>query len=172
MSRLFDAAWWYWLATVVFLIGWLSGCKTCLYLAVALCVVQAVHFAWRRRSAAAFPVQVRLAYLALLITGLWPPLRLVHWIQLAGTSARILWNYCFLARLLSLLPWNRREPLTAGLVRRTFLTPSVRRTRTESAAAVPSAECACSLTQRPRAGALVCGSETDGPAIGAEPACP
>lgn len=152
MSRLSDAAWWYWLATVVFLIGWLSGCMTCFYLAVALCVVQTVHFARHRRSMTAFPVQVRLAYLTLLIAGLWPPLRFVHWIQLIGTSIVVLSDYCFLARVLSLLPWNRTEPLTARLVRRSFLAAPVRDDFIqESAGAAPSLECMCSLKSRPTA---------------------
>jgi hypothetical protein len=55
MSRLSDAAWWYWLATVILLTGCLSGCTTCFYLAVVLCVVQATHFARRRRSMPRFP---------------------------------------------------------------------------------------------------------------------
>lgn len=126
MSRLFDIAWWYWLATVVLLTGWLSGCSTCFWLATVLCIVQAAHFAWHRRSWIAFPVQVRLAYLLLLITGLWPPLGFIHGIQLIGTSAAVAVDYCFLARVLSLLRWNRTEPLSSELVRRTFFVPQVR----------------------------------------------
>jgi hypothetical protein len=47
-------------------------------------------------------------------------------VQLVGTWAMVLVGYCPLARALSLLPWNRRQPLSADLVRRTFLSPPVR----------------------------------------------
>jgi hypothetical protein len=33
----------------------------------------------------------------------------------------VIFGYCLMARMLSLLPWNRTEPITADLVRRTFL---------------------------------------------------
>ena len=153
MSRLSDAAWWYWLATVFFLTGWLFGCMTCFYLVVALCVIQTAHFAAHRRCISAFPVQIRLAYLGLLIVGLWPPLRFVHGIQLIGTSAVVLSDYCFLARVLSLLPWNRTEPFTAGLVRRTFLAPPNRGEFTQECAGdAPSPERMCSLRSQPTSG--------------------
>jgi hypothetical protein len=53
---------------------------------------------------------------SLLVIGLWPPLGLIHWIQLVGTTAMGWFGYCFLARCLSLLLFNRTEPLTGALV--------------------------------------------------------
>ena len=116
--RIRDVKWWYWLATVLLLAAGLSRWPQALYAAMSLTAVQAVHFAWSNRSWAAFPVQVRLAYLAMLAAGLWWPLQVLHWIQLGGTTAMVLFDYCPLARLLSLLPWNRDEPLSLPLVRR------------------------------------------------------
>jgi hypothetical protein len=37
----------------------------------------------------------------------------------------VLCGYCLLARCLSLLPCNRTQPLTIGLLRRTFISPPV-----------------------------------------------
>ncbi len=116
-----DMAWWYWLVTVALLGTGFFISPMGLYAAMALCVVQAVHILAITRNAAAFPLQVRVAYLALLIAGLGEPLQWIHWMQLIGTTARVLIGYCLLARTLSLAPWNRRQPLTAGLIRRTFL---------------------------------------------------
>ena len=116
-----DIAWWYWLVTVALLGTGLFISPTGLYAAMALCVVQAVHILAITRNAAAFPLQVRVAYLALLIAGLWEPLQWIHWMQLIGTTARVLIGYCLLARTLSLAPWNRWHPLTVGLIRRTVL---------------------------------------------------
>lgn len=48
------------------------------------------------------------------------PIQWIHWVQLVGTSARVLIGYCFLARPLSLAPWKRWQPLTWTLLRRTY----------------------------------------------------
>jgi hypothetical protein len=65
---------------------------------------------------------VRALYLALLLLGLWPPLAALHVMQAVGIWANVLFDYCLAARMLSLLPRNRRVPLTARLVAWTFLT--------------------------------------------------
>lgn len=112
--------WWYWLAIVVPLGAWLAGYRWALAAVVAVCVVQVIHFRILEGSANAFPVQVRLAFLGMLLAGLWEPLRALHWVQLVGTTAFLLFGYCLLARLLSLLSWNRSEPCSVALVRRTL----------------------------------------------------
>ena len=120
-----DIKWRYWAATTPLLAIGLGGIEIALYLAVALTAVQVLHFALRERSPRAFPVQVRVGYLVCLAGGLWSPLHWIYWLALAGTAANVLFGYCTLARCLSLLPWNRRQPLSLSLVRRTFLTPPV-----------------------------------------------
>jgi hypothetical protein len=126
-SRFSDIKWWYWLATAILLAAYLvAGLRFAIFAAVALTAVQLVHFAARDGELTAFPIQVRAAYLGLLAAGLYPPLVFIHWIQLIGTWAMVLVGYCPLARMLSLLSWNRRQPLSAALVRRTFLSPPVR----------------------------------------------
>jgi len=122
--RFREAGWWYWLATVGLLAAGLAFWPPALLGAIGLTLVQVVHFACRKRSLTAFPVQVRWAYLAMLLAGLWEPLRVLYWIQLVGTTAMVTVDYCLLARLLSLLPGNRSEPLTLSLVaRRIFSAP-------------------------------------------------
>lgn len=116
-----DLGWWYWLLTVGVLSAGLLGWTVGLYLAMLLCAVQITHVMWLTRDVTSFPVQVRVAYLGLLVAGLWGPLHWIHWVQLAGTSARVSVGYCFLARALSLASWNRRQPFSLNLVGRTFL---------------------------------------------------
>jgi hypothetical protein len=115
-----DLGWWYWVLTVGLLgaglLGWTAG----IVLAMALCAVQIVHVLWLTQNLTAFPLQVRVAYLAMLIAGLWEPLQWIHWMQLAGTSARVLIGYCLLARTLSLAPWNRWRSLSLELITHTF----------------------------------------------------
>lgn len=117
--------WRYWAATVPLLALAPAGWRAGVYLAIALGVVQIAHFAWRTASPTSLPVQVRVAYLILLIAGLWEPLQAIHWVQLVGTSARVLVGYCLLARTLSLMPWNRLEPLSPDVLRRTLFSMSV-----------------------------------------------
>jgi hypothetical protein len=120
MTTIHDLGWWYWFLTVGLLGAALFGWPAGIFLAMALCVVQIGHVVWLTRDLTAFPLQVRAAYLAMLIVGLWGPLQWVHWMLLAGTTARVLVGYCLLARTLSLAPWNRRQPLSFELVRRTY----------------------------------------------------
>jgi len=121
MATFHDLGWWYWFLTIGLLgaglLGWTAG----IVLAMALCAVQIAHVLWLTRDLTAFPVQVRIAYVAMLIGGLWEPLQWIHWMQLAGTSARVLGGYCLLARTLSLAPWNRWQPLSLALIKRTYL---------------------------------------------------
>ncbi|ALA56895.1 hypothetical protein [Nitrospira moscoviensis] len=120
MKRMQDLGWWYWLATVSLLGGGLFGWPWGLCLAMALTIVQIGHVFWITGDVTAFALQVRAAYLAMLVAGLWGPLKWLHWMQLIGTIARVAAGYCFLARSLSLAPWNRRYPLSWDLVKRTY----------------------------------------------------
>ncbi|MFZ5603366.1 MAG: hypothetical protein ACOY7J_13010 [Pseudomonadota bacterium] len=116
-------AWWYWLVADVLLMLALWVERDCFVVALAFNLFQLLHFILRQRSFTAFPVQVRAGYWLWLLAGLAPGLFWMHWIQLAGTSAMLLFGYCPLARMLSLLPWNRRQPFTLQFMVRTFLVP-------------------------------------------------
>jgi hypothetical protein len=125
MKRFNDLSWWYWTATALLLAGSLAGCPLGLTPVVALVLVQVAHFTLRTGEPTSFPVQVRLGYLAMLLAGLWGPLGFFHWIQMAGTLAAITVDYCLMARMVSLLPWNRSAPIDGRLIRRTFFSRPV-----------------------------------------------
>lgn len=118
--------WWYWLATVCLLSAGLAGWTAGFHAAIALTAFQTLHFALRERRLGAFPVQVRAGYLLLLLIALPQPLQPIYWIPTVGTWAQIFFGYCTMARLVSLLPWNRREAFSLALLRRTFFSPPVR----------------------------------------------
>lgn len=120
MTTIYDLSWWYWLLTLGLLGAGLFGWTPGIFLAMGLCAVQIVHVVRLRRDVTAFPVQIRAAYLAMLLAGLWEPFQWIHWMQLAGTSARVSIGYCLLARTLSLAPWNHWHPLTFALIKSTF----------------------------------------------------
>jgi hypothetical protein len=80
-----------------------------------------VAAAWilRRRLSDA-RVQVRLAYALVVGLGLLPHGEALLWVAAIGTQLLLAINYCFAARVLALMPWNRRKPLTLDLVRCNF----------------------------------------------------
>ena len=110
--------WWSWLATVVLLGTYLVfGRWACWIGAFLVNAGQSLHFAHRGKWLA---VQVRATFSTLLVIGLWPPLGFFHELQLIGAIAVVVTDYCFLARALRLLPWNRSVPLDLHLLRRLF----------------------------------------------------
>jgi len=125
MIRMRKLSWWYWLVTGVLLAGALWDWPPGFAPVLVLTLVHNLHYLLREASVKSFPVQVRIGYLLWMLIGLWGPFAFFHWIQLAGTSAAVLTDYCPMARMLSLLPWNRRSPLTVKLILRTFLQPPV-----------------------------------------------
>ena len=73
-----------------------------------------------------YPVQVRIVFAALVAIGTWVPhMTWLMYIATVGLIGNIFFNYCFLARTIYLLPWNRAERFSRGLVARVFLTPPV-----------------------------------------------
>lgn len=90
---------------------------------MAVTVFQAIVMMIREKKLSAFSVQLRLAYLLLLGICFVPQMRWLYWLPTLGTLALVIFGYCLMARVLSLLPWNRMEPVSADLLRRTFLSP-------------------------------------------------
>lgn len=115
----------YWAATTILLVGVVSGCSYCLPVVIGLNIAQVIHFIYREKSLMAFPVQVRVVYLGLLFLAQAPFMFWIFWWQLIGTAAMVLFQYCFLARVMSLMPWNKSEPWSMDLVKRTFFTAPV-----------------------------------------------
>ena len=106
----------YWQLTALLLAAHFAQWRWGLPLAIALGVVQVVHVIHRRRSLRPLDVQVRLAWLGLLGIGTQPGLWPLHAIQFVGVNALMVADYCLLARLLVLLPWNRTVPLSLRLL--------------------------------------------------------
>ena len=123
-------SWWYWLLSACLLTVGMAdrplGRDSGFLLAIALTVVQLFHFALREGRATAFPVQVRLGYLLLLLVALPTSMRWLYWLPLVGTWAQVLFGYCLMARAVSLLSWNRKQPFSLALLKRPFISAPVR----------------------------------------------
>jgi hypothetical protein len=152
-----DPSWWHWALTVPLLAAHLAAVPKALAAAMVLCGIVGLFFFARLGSVRLMPVQVRLAYLALLALGLAPGMGWLHWVQLVGTSAMVTFGYCPLVRLLTLLPWNRGEPLSSGFLKALAFAPAAGGLwRWRSLAAETSAACSCSLAAAARKQAPAC----------------
>lgn len=120
-----EPSWWIWAIMVGLLAVGLAGQPLGFVGAITLSIAQTVYFFAHERSPRPFPVQIRIGYTLLLIACYLPALRWLYWLPAIGTSAMIFFGYCLMARVLSLFPWNRTEPVTMDLLRRTFLSPPV-----------------------------------------------
>ncbi len=121
-----DLGWRYWLVTVILLTLGILGEPTGFVLAIGLTIIQLIHFLFNERNITSFPVQVRIGYLLLLIISLPAPMQILFWIPCIGTWAQVIFGYCTMARLVSLLPWNRVEPFSLKLLMKTFLSRPVK----------------------------------------------
>lgn len=121
-----EVSWQYWLITACLLTAGVAGYPIGFLLAIGFTIFQLIHFAIRERSLSAFPVQVRFWYLMLLLVAYPEPLRVIYWIPTVGTWAQVFFGYCAMARCVSLLAWNRKEPISGELIVRTFLSRPVR----------------------------------------------
>ena len=118
--KLDDWTWWAWMFTTALLILGLSGHGVAFIGAMAVTVGQGLILLRRDRNLAAFSIQLRAAYLLLMLLCYPHPMRWLYWLPTVGTFALIVFGYCLLARILSLLPWNSRESHTIERWWRTF----------------------------------------------------
>jgi len=118
-----EPTWWVWLVIAMLLAVGLAGFEPAYAAAIALSGAQTVWMLARHRAWSPYPVQIRAAYTACLFVYLLPGLNWMFWIPMLGTFALVLFGYCLMARLLSLMPWNRAEPFSLTLVKRALLTP-------------------------------------------------
>ena len=126
-----DWVWWAWTLTTVLLVAGLCGYSQAFIGATAVTVAHGLIVLARDRSLVAYSVQLRAAYLLLLLICYLPYTRWLYWLIAAGTFALNIFGYCFLTRVLSLLPWNSREALSLDRLRRTFFSaPNLDRVKT------------------------------------------
>ena len=121
-----DLAWWCWLVTIPFLTIGILGETNGLLIAATVIVLQTGHFLAMKNFQLSFPVQVRIGFLIWFSLGLLPNMQWMLWIQLVGTCVSVLFDYCAMARLMTLAPWNRTQPLSARLIVKTFISRPVR----------------------------------------------
>jgi hypothetical protein len=140
--------WWLWLVTLAMMGVGLAGYAVGFVAAMVLTFAHTLLF-WRKtRDVRAISVQIRLAYALLLALCLIPQLRWFNWLSAVGAGAMLVFGYCAMGRTLSLLPWNRTEPLSLNLIRRTFFTAPVVSWASRESAGCGEHEGVCELEAR------------------------
>jgi len=117
-----DIGWWYWLASTLCLWTAIAIHPAAFNVALLIGAMQLLHVITTERSVTAFPVQVRIGYLCVLLTAVPDGYQWILWIPAIGTLVRVLTGYCIMARNLMLMPFNRRETLTLDFVKAAYLT--------------------------------------------------
>lgn len=103
--------WWYWFVTLIAMITGLAGIVEGFYVVILVSVIQFIHFT-TSRGFTAFPTQVRFVYGIFVIIALFDPTLIFYWLLLIGTVMVTLFNTCFIARILILMPWNKNVKLS------------------------------------------------------------
>jgi hypothetical protein len=115
-----DWVWWAWTLTTILLVAGLCGYDSALTGATVVTAAHGLIVFARDRSLVAYSVQLRAAYVLLLLICYLPYTLWLYWLIAVGTFALNVFGYCFLTRVLSLLPWNSPEAYTLDRLRRTF----------------------------------------------------
>ncbi|MCK5385574.1 MAG: hypothetical protein KAJ39_00180 [Gammaproteobacteria bacterium] len=103
--------WWFWFITLIAMITGLSGIKEGFYLVIIVSIIQFIYFTVLR-GFSAFPTQVRFVYGIFTIIALFDPTTIFYWALLIGTIMVTLFDTCFIARILIMMPWNKNEKLS------------------------------------------------------------
>lgn len=120
-----ELSWWLWTVTALLLLVGLAGYPAAFIAATLLSAIQTAYYFRKMQSWSHYAVQVRLAYTLLMQVSFPPFMQWLYWLPAVGTLALITVGYCLLSRTLSVMPWNRTEPLSFDFLRRAFLTPPV-----------------------------------------------
>ena len=111
-----DWTWWAWTLTAILLTIGLLGQPVAFVAAMVVTVVQCMVMVVREKSVLAFAVQLRIAYLLLLMICFVPEMQWLYWLPTVGTFALVIFGYCLMARECS--------RCFRGTVRKSFLSTS------------------------------------------------
>lgn len=102
--------WWFWAVTFIFIITALSGWVPGYYFVMIISAIQIPFFWHRFKRLMAFDTQVRIAYFAFTLVGLWETIRFPFYLLLLlGTFMVVAFNRCGIALVLKKMPWNKKQ---------------------------------------------------------------
>lgn len=116
---------WGWFAINLCLIAHVSGVEYVGLIATVFLLWQSLHFYSQGLRWRDLKLQIRLVYTLLLAIDILMPWHLIHGAQIIGTSVLLLFDYCFLARSMALMPWNRSQKFRWALLYKAYFSPPV-----------------------------------------------
>ena len=100
--------WWFWTITLVLIVAAVAGWTPGYAGVMIVSAVQVFYFAVRTGSPVSFPSQVRIAYFANTLLGLWKAGRVwCYAFLIVGTAMVVFFDRCGIALVLKLMPWNK-----------------------------------------------------------------
>lgn len=100
--------WWFWTITLVLIVAAVAGWTPGYAAVMIISAVQVVFFSVRTGSAVSFPSQVRIAYFAYTLLGLWEAGRVYCYaLLIVGTAMVVFFDRCGIALVLKPMPWNK-----------------------------------------------------------------
>jgi hypothetical protein len=103
-----DIRWWFWALTLAFIVAAIAGWTPAYYVVMVISGLQVLFFLAQEKSLSTFPSQIRMAYFALTLSGLWSEVRLpIYALLLLGTVMVTFFGRCAIALILERMPWNR-----------------------------------------------------------------
>ena len=129
MKTLWHTRWgldeWGWLVINLLLIAHVTGFRYVIFIAAGFLLAQSLYFYSQGLRWRDLKLQVRLTYSLLLMVDIVLPWHLIHSAQILGTTALLVFDYCFLARTLLLMPWNRNQGFSWALMGKAYFSPPV-----------------------------------------------
>jgi hypothetical protein len=100
--------WWFWTVTLALIIAAVAGWTPGYAAVMVVSAVQVLFFSIRSGSPVSFPAQVRIAYFAYTLLGLWEAGRVYCYAFLiVGTAMVVFFDRCGIALVLKAMPWNK-----------------------------------------------------------------
>lgn len=129
MRRIWHTDWgldeWGWLVINLLLVAHVTGFRQVIFIAAFILLWQSLYFYIKGLRWRDLKLQVRLIYGLLLVIDIVLPWHLIHGAQIMGTTALLLFDYCFLARTMLLMPWNRTQGFSWALMCKAYFSPPV-----------------------------------------------
>lgn len=129
MKTIWHTGWgldeWGWLTINLLLIAHVAGSQYVIFIAAFILLWQSLYFYTKGLRWHDLKLQVRLAYSLLIMIDIVLPWHWLHSAQIMGTTALLLFDYCFLARTMLLMPWNRNQRFNWALLCKAYLSPPV-----------------------------------------------
>lgn len=121
-----DRYWNYQLFCAVYLSLGLTDWKVGFLIAITMSVIQLINPFIDHRRLEDFPLHVRIAYTLMLLVALPESMNWLYWLLMAVSWTYVLFGYCLLSRVLSLMPFISKRPFTFNHLRETFLAQPVK----------------------------------------------